>query len=98
MHIGPDEQGRRALRLRDFSQDAEYRLSDAQAEALIQLFTEGALMRVFELDREYAPFYCPACDACYCAAHWKRRTTYDQGFYDAEYGTCPQGHERMLFD
>lgn len=98
VHIGVDEQNRPSLRLRHFSQDGQYVLVETQAAALITLYAEGALKQVLEIDQEYAPFYCPARNTCYCMEHWKRWPTYDDGFYDAEYGICPQGHKRMLFD
>jgi hypothetical protein len=51
------------------------------------------------LDLEYAPFYCPKCDASYCGEHWKRWSVYDDdGWHDSIRGSCPDGHERMLED
>ncbi len=42
--------------------------------------------------------YCPKCDAVYCQDHWLLRETFDDGFYDCTYGTCPAGHTRMVDD
>lgn len=56
---------------------------------------------IFELDPEYAPFYCPACDASYCAEHWDRWDVFDEeipGWHDSIRGRCSYGHERMLED
>lgn len=51
------------------------------------------------VDREYAPFYCPTCDAVYCGQHWQRWDVFDEdGWHDSIRGRCPQGHERMLED
>jgi len=50
------------------------------------------------VDAELAPFWCPACGAAYCADHYRSWVTFDDGFYDATYGECPAGHERMLDD
>ncbi|HEX6750272.1 MAG TPA: hypothetical protein VF092_23465 [Longimicrobium sp.] len=47
---------------------------------------------------EWAPFYCPECDACYCSDHWRQWMEFDEGFYDYTQGVCPRGHERMLLD
>ena len=47
---------------------------------------------------EWAPFYCPECDACYCGGHWRQWMEFDEGFYDCTRGVCPRGHERMLYD
>jgi len=41
-----------------------------------------------------APVLVPAM-AAYCRSHWNTETTFDDGFYDATYGTCPRGHRRM---
>lgn len=49
-------------------------------------------------DGEWAPFYCPACDRCYCRDHWAMAMEFDEGFYDCTYGTCPEGHRRMIDD
>jgi hypothetical protein len=42
--------------------------------------------------------FCPRCDAIYCGDHMDTRMTFDEGFYDCTYGTCPLGHERMIDD
>ena len=53
------------------------------------------------LDLEYAPFFCPRCDAVYCGAHWVKWDVFDDedpGHHDSVRGRCPKGHERMLED
>jgi hypothetical protein len=50
------------------------------------------------MDAEYTPFYCPTCDACFCADHWQTRDIFDNGWHDSIRGTCPRGHERLLED
>jgi len=42
--------------------------------------------------------YCPQCDAIFCWQHYNAYETYDEGFYDCTYGTCPQGHRRIIDD
>ncbi|MBY9019808.1 MAG: hypothetical protein KGD67_02040 [Candidatus Lokiarchaeota archaeon] len=42
--------------------------------------------------------YCPQCDKIYCWEHYEAREEYDDGFYDCTYGTCPNGHRRMIDD
>lgn len=71
-------------------------LSDVPA--IIRALSLGDPAALFAIDREFAPFWCPDCLASYCAAHWAVEVTYDDGFYDAHYGTCPEGHRRMLMD
>jgi hypothetical protein len=54
---------------------------------------------LFALEEELAPFWCPACAASYCGAHWTRWSVFDDdGWHDSIRGRCPQGHERMLED
>jgi hypothetical protein len=57
--------------------------------------------RLHGLDLEYAPFFCPQCDAVYCGDHWKRWDVFDEddpSWHDSIRGRCPKGHERMLED
>ncbi|MEQ8222790.1 MAG: hypothetical protein ABRQ37_10845 [Candidatus Eremiobacterota bacterium] len=42
--------------------------------------------------------YCPLCDKIYCRIHYNAWEQYDDGFYDCTYGTCPEGHKRMIDD
>ena len=58
----------------------------------------GDAAALFAIDDEYAPFWCPRCRASYCGDDYRSWVTFDEGFYDATYGVCPQGHERELDD
>ena len=42
--------------------------------------------------------YCPKCDKIYCWEHYNAEEVFDDGFYDCTYGTCPNGHKRMIDD
>ena len=42
--------------------------------------------------------YCPKCDKIYCYSHLDTREEWDEGFYDCTYGTCPEGHTRIIHD
>ncbi len=42
--------------------------------------------------------YCPDCDKVYCRLDYNVDEKWDEGFYDCTYGTCPQGHRRLLDD
>jgi hypothetical protein len=66
----------------------------AAAEAL----RGGDPRALWALNAEWAPFYCPECNACYCRAEWNEAMEFDEGFYDCTYGTCPRGHTRLLDD
>jgi hypothetical protein len=64
-------------------------------EAIRQKSPQG----LYNLNFEYAPFFCPQCNACYCGGHWNRRDMFDSNFsawHDSIRGKCPQGHERIL--
>ena len=56
---------------------------------------------LYTLNQLWAPFYCPECDSSYCLQHWQVTRTFDgdfPGWYDCSYGTCPEGHRRMIDD
>ena len=56
---------------------------------------------LYQLDRFWAPFYCPTCRRVYCYNHWLIIPEFDEdfpGWYDCSYGTCPQGHRRLIDD
>jgi hypothetical protein len=42
--------------------------------------------------------YCPTCDKVYCKEDYSVEEQWDAGFYDCSYGTCPEGHRRLLDD
>ena len=57
------------------------------------------LERLAAVHAEYANFRCPLCRAGYCREHWSDVIPErDEGFYDATFGTCPNGHRVMLDD
>ena len=58
----------------------------------------GDAAALFAINPEYAPFWCPLCSAAYCGDDYRSWVTFDDGFYDATYGVCPEGHERELDD
>ena len=63
----------------------------------------GKASELFVWEHDAASFYCPTCDKVYCKAHWRTEMVFDDdpdlpGWYDCTYGTCPQGHRRMIDD
>lgn len=42
--------------------------------------------------------YCPKCDKIYCKKHYHVTVEWDDGYYDCSYGTCPEGHRRIIDD
>ncbi len=42
--------------------------------------------------------YCPTCDKVYCKEDYDVEEQWDEGFYDCSYGTCPEGHRRLIGD
>jgi hypothetical protein len=69
--------------------------------AIREAIGSGLAGRLFEVDAELAPWWCPECGACYCGEHWTRWDVFDEdepAFHDSIRGRCPDGHERMLED
>lgn len=74
-------------------------MAAAALERLRAALDEGSARRVYDVDHDLAPFYCPQCDASFCGDHWHRWDVFDDdGFHDSIRGRCPLGHERMLED
>ena len=70
-------------------------------ERLRATLAVGDARGIFDLDPEYAPFYCPVCGTSYCAGHWDRWDVFDDeipDWHDSIRARCPHGHERMLED
>jgi len=43
--------------------------------------------------------YCPDCDQIYCWSHYNAVEEWeDRWWYDCTYGTCPEGHKRIIHD
>lgn len=56
---------------------------------------------LYQMDRFWAPFYCPTCERVYCYNHWVMQIQFDDefpGWYDCTYGLCPQEHRRLIDD
>jgi len=68
------------------------------ADSVLAAVGAGDAQPLYEIDLEYAPFWCPKCDASYCARHWVTWSLFDDGFFDETRGRCPAGHERRLVD
>lgn len=71
--------------------------------ALADMSPADACRMLHALNAEWAPWYCPACDAVYCRDHWSMRVEFEEdaglpAWYDRTLGTCPRGHERVLDD
>lgn len=94
----PHSPGRKRLVLSVFISMWEQASPDATYAAAAEALRGGDPRALWALDPEWAPFYCPECNACYCRTHWRQVMQFDEGFYDCTYGTCPRGHTRMLDD
>jgi hypothetical protein len=56
---------------------------------------------LYGLNPELVPAWCPTCAASYCQKHWRLEVAGADdhpGWYEATYGTCPEGHRRVLDD
>lgn len=89
------------LHCRGFIGETQERVTESAAAALEAALKNEDVRAVYALDPLWAPFYCPSCDRCYCSDHWLVVPAFDEdfpGWYDVSYGTCPQGHRRLVDD
>jgi hypothetical protein len=89
------------LRRQSFTGALTQPLGASTLASLRRALKAGDPQALFALDPEFAPFYCPDCGACYCAAHWATWDVFDddmEAWRDSIRGRCPHGHERMLED
>jgi hypothetical protein len=70
----------------------------ANAQSVAAALLAESASALYEINYEFAPFWCPSCQCSYCREHYAAIPTFDDGFFDAIYGTCPQGHRRKLDD
>ena len=85
--------------IESFACRSESSISPSDEETLRAAISSGDMRALHECDSEFAPFFCPRCNACYCGEHWKHWDVFeDDGWFDCVQGICPQGHERTLVD
>ncbi len=70
---------------------------------LFEILKDENLSGVHEFMKQYHGYegldaYCPECDKIYCWEHYNATEEWEEGFYDCTYGTCPEGHKRMIDD
>lgn len=71
---------------------------EVRAQQIADTLRRHDAMALRRLDPEYTPFFCPKCDASYCAAHWELQVIFDEGFYDYTLGQCPNDHVVKIGD
>jgi hypothetical protein len=81
----------------------ERSLNIGLAEILFEILKKEGLSMVHDFMKKYHDYegldaYCPNCDKIYCWEHYNAEEVFDDGFYDCTYGTCPNGHKRMIDD
>jgi len=81
-----------------FTSHLRDRIKPKQFERLRDALLRKDAQSIYELDLEWASFYCPKCQASYCGDHWDHWDVFEDGFHDSIRGKCPSGHERMLED
>lgn len=72
-----------------------------ESPAFIRALADADSRGLSAVDREFAPFWCPTCNAVYCADEWDLWDVWDDEdpeFWDELRGRCPAGHERMIYD
>ena len=70
-------------------------------EAIIDALRSGDPERLYAVDPEAAPFWCPSCHAAYGGECWTQWDVFDDewtSWFDERRGRCPEGHERTLID
>lgn len=77
------------------------RIDESRAEVLREDLHRADVREIHAANVEWAPFYCPHCDAVYCGECWRTWLVFDPewpDFLEETRGVCPHGHERMLLD
>ena len=73
-------------------------LSGSAELALRTCLAAADAAALYNLERLWAPFYCPTCARVYCVEHWTVIPEYDEEFFDHSHGYCPEGHRRLIED
>lgn len=73
-------------------------LSASDLDTVRTALRAGDLATARDVNAEYVPFWCGRCRRVYCRSHWTIDVVFDEGFYDATYGTCPKRHRQKLDD
>lgn len=84
--------------INDFIGNERVVLSDEQANAIETALQNTDVRALYNVEKLFAPFYCPSCDQVYCVKHWKVIPVYDEQFFDHSYGYCPENHKRLIED
>src|SRR5688500_15462959 len=74
---------------------------DHALPAILTALETGDPAALYAADVEFAPFWCPDCQASYCGRHWQVWPVFDPEdptWFEEQRGICPLGHERMLLD
>ena len=69
--------------------------------ALDRALSTGDADALYRMNPEFVPAWCPTCGASYCQVHWDLEMVVADdhpGWYEATYGTCPEGHRRKIDD
>lgn len=75
----------------------------SNALALQWALEDESAFHIHALNPLWAPFYCPDCDKVYCKDCWRIELQFEDepglpAWYDCAYGTCTQGHRRLVDD
>jgi len=76
-----------------------YAVVQSSSAEVVKALKDVDPFRLYEIDHEWAPFYCAHCRHSYCANHWRGLPSFEEGgWYDCTYGYCPSGHKRIIDD
>ncbi|HEU4562795.1 MAG TPA: hypothetical protein VFS20_33505 [Longimicrobium sp.] len=94
----PNSPGRKRLVLSVFISTWEQASADATYAAAAEALRGGDPRALWALNAEWAPFYCPECNACYCRTHWQQVMEFDEGSTIAPVAPALAAHTRTLDD
>jgi hypothetical protein len=86
------------IRISGFIGEERIVLSKSAEVALQRCLAAADALSLFNVERLWAPFYCPSCARVYCIKHWTVVPEYDEDFFDHSHGYCPKGHRRLIED
>ena len=71
------------------------------SDELVRALAAADAPGLYAVNPEFAPFWCPTCEASFCADEWHVWDVWDPEFpefWEELRGFCPNGHERWIFD
>ncbi|GLV55474.1 hypothetical protein KDH_23180 [Dictyobacter sp. S3.2.2.5] len=71
-------------------------LSPTATQQVAAGLRSGDPAALYELEKDYAPFYCTQCAGVFCALRYHLEEVWDEAGPDFWHGTCPYGHRKFI--